>query len=357
MLVVALTAATAAGQPAPQAVDALVAREMGGQKIPGFALGIVRAGRLLRAQGYGLANVELGAPVTTHTLFQSGSVGKQFTAALVLLLAQDGRLALDDPVSKYLADTPPAWQPITIRHLLTHTSGIAEYTDRVDLRREYDEDALLKMAMAAPLDFAPGTRWRYSNTAYAVLGIAIHRATGHFYGDLLRERIFAPLGMATARVISEADIVPGRAAGYRLVEGALKNQEWVSPSLNTTADGALYLSAVDMARWAEALETDVPLAASLRAQMWTPARLGNGEVAAARDGAYGFGWFLGRRGGHPTMEHGGSWQGFQAYIGRFPDQALTVFAFANLGGSDPGAIARAAAALYAPELASASPRP
>lgn len=330
-------------------------REMARQRIPGLALGVVREGSLVRAEGYGLANVELEAPVTPRTMFQSGSVGKQFTAALVLLLAEEGRLGLDDPVSRLLTEAPPGWNDITVRHLLTHTSGIAEYTDRIDLRRDYAEEDLLRTAASAPLDFEPGTRWSYSNTAYAVLGILIQRATGRFYGDLLRERIFSPLGMTTARVISEADIVPARAAGYRLVDGQLKNQEWVAPSLNTTADGALYLSALDMARWAEALERDVPLPAKLRTRMWTPGRLGSGQTARARDGEYGLGWFLTRRAGQPVMEHGGSWQGFQAYIGRFPHQKLTVYAFANLAGSDPGVVARAVAALYAPALASTAP--
>jgi CubicO group peptidase (beta-lactamase class C family) len=347
-------AALATG-PEPSAVDAVVRREMERQHIPGLSLGIVRDGRLIRAEGYGLASVELDAAVTPRTMFQSGSVGKQFAAALVLLLAEEGRLGLDDPVSKWLAEAPARWSGITIRHLLTHTSGIAEYTDSIDLHREYTEEDLLRMAVARPLDFAPGARWSYSNTAYAVLGILIRRVTGRFYGDLLAERIFTPLGMTTARIISEADIVPGRASGYRLVGGQLKNQEWVAPSLNTTADGALYLSALDMARWAEALETDVPLAAALKARMWTPALLSSGRPAEARDAGYGLGWFLTRRAGQPVMEHGGSWQGFQSYIGRFPDQKLTVYAFANLAGSDPGVVARAVAALYAPVLVSPPP--
>jgi CubicO group peptidase (beta-lactamase class C family) len=352
---ISIPVASAAADPPAAEVDAVVRRELARQRIPGLSLGVVRDGRLLRAEGYGLANVELEAPATPRTMFQSGSVGKQFTAALVLLLAAEGRLGLDDPVSKLLPEAPETWRGITVRHLLTHTSGIAEYTDRIDLRRDYTEDQLLRMAGERPLDFPPGTRWSYSNTAYAVLGVLIHRASGRFYGDLLRERIFQPLGMTTARIISEADIVPGRAAGYRLVSGQLKNQDWVAPSLNTTADGALYLSALDMARWAEGLETDVPLPAALRSQMWTPARLPDGTPAAARDGGYGFGWFLTRRAGQPVTEHGGSWQGFQSYIGRFPDQKLTVFAFSNLAGSDPGIIARAVAALYAPVLAAPSP--
>jgi CubicO group peptidase (beta-lactamase class C family) len=355
---VALSAPVRAAEPDAAQVDAVVRREMERQHIPGLSLGIVRNGRLLRAEGYGLANVELDARVTPRTMFQSGSVGKQFAAALVLLLAEDGRLGIDDRVSKWIPEAPAAWSAITVRHLLTHTSGIAEYTDSIDLRREYKEDDLLKMALPRPLDFQPGSGWKYSNTAYAVLGILIGKATGRFYGDLLQERIFGPLGMTTARIISEADIVPGRAAGYRLVGGQLKNQEWVSPSLNTTADGSLYLSALDMARWAEALETNVPLPAALRERMWTAATLADGRAAPAGDGAgYGFGWFLTRRGGQPAMEHSGSWQGFKSYIGRFPAHQLTVYAFANLAEADPGIVVRAVAALYAPGLASPPPSP
>ena len=181
-----ISVAGAAAEPPAGDVDAVVRREMARQRIPGLSLGVVREGRLVRAEGYGLANVELDAPVTPRTMFQSGSVGKQFTAALVLLLAAEGRLGLDDPVAKWVPEAPPAWNGITIRHLLTHTSGIAEYTDRIDLRRDYTEEQLLRMAGQRPLDFEPGTRWSYSNTAYAVLGVLIHRASGTFYGDLLR---------------------------------------------------------------------------------------------------------------------------------------------------------------------------
>ena len=147
-----------ADDPAASEIDAVVTGEMASQHIPGLSIGIVRDGRLLRAEGYGLANVELEAPVTPRTMFQSGSVGKQFTAALVLLLADEGRMGLDDPVSKWLPGAPASWKGITVRHLLTHTSGIAEYTETIDLHREYTEEQLLRRAFTGPLDFAPGTR-------------------------------------------------------------------------------------------------------------------------------------------------------------------------------------------------------
>ena len=141
-----------------------------------------------------------------------------------------------------------------VRHLLTHTSGLSNAVyEKIDLRRDYTEDELTREIAALPLDFAPGDRWSYSNSGYVMLGVLIGKVTGTFYGDLLREKIFEPIGMTTARVISESDIVPNRAAGYQLVDGQLKNQDWVSPLLNTTADGALYVTALDMAEWETAL--------------------------------------------------------------------------------------------------------
>ena len=137
----------------------------------------------------------------------------------------------------------------------------------------------------APLAYLPGTKWEYSNLGYVTLGILIRKVTGQFYGDFLAERVFRPLAMITARVISEADIVPNRAAGYRLVEGKLKNQEWVSPSMNTTADGSLYFTILDLAKWDAALYTDRPLKQPSLAQMWTPVKLDDGTRKA-----YGFGW-------------------------------------------------------------------
>ncbi len=302
---------------------------MARQRVPGLAVAVVSHGRVVKARGYGLANVELQVPATDSTIFQSGSVGKQFTAAAVLLLVEDGKLTLDDPITRFLPEGNAAWQGITIRHLLTHTSGVREYTDAgdsvIDLRHDYSEDQLVRAAARLPLAFAPGSHWRYSNTGYLLLGVVIHRASGLFYGDLLAQRVFWPLGMRTARVISEADIVPNRAAGYRLVEGELKNQEWVAPSLNTTADGALYLTVHDLAAWDRGLTEGRILNPESRALMWTPTRLSDsGSVD------YGFGWRLSPYRGHRAIGHTGSWQGFKAMIQRFPDDSLSVILLANL---------------------------
>ncbi len=335
---------------APAAADELddyVRAEMARARIPGVAIAISHAGKVVRAQGYGLANVEHQVATKPETVFQSGSVGKQFTAMAVLMLADDGKLSLDDPISKHFAGSPAKWKPITIRHLLTHTSGIKDWEGLkyLDLRRDYTEEELVKIAMGLPLDFPPGTQWSYSNTAYVLLGILVHKAGGQFYGDLLQDRVFRPLGMTSTRIINEAEIVPNRAAGYVLDKGVLKNQEWVSPSLNTTADGSLYLTVLDMARWDAALYGTSLVKAETLKQAFTPVRLANGS---SHD--YGFGWDLNEQRGHRLIEHGGSWQGFRSAIARYVEDSLGVFVLANLAEAEPEAMAHVIAGIVEPSL-------
>lgn len=326
-------------------VDDFVAAEMQKQRIPGVSLAVVRNGEIILAKGYGFANVEHQVPVKPETIFQSGSVGKQFTATAVMMLVEDGKLSLDDKISKYLPLAPESWKDITVRHLLTHTAGTTDYPQDFDFRRDYTEDELVKRAAIIPLEFQPGEKHRYSNLGYAMLGVLIGKVAGKFYGDFLEERIFKPLGMDTADIISEADIIPNRAAGYRLVKGELKNQEWVSPTINTTADGSLYLTVLDMAKWDAALYTDKLLKRASYDQMWTPSKFNDGKTHP-----YGFGWALGEVRGHRLIAHGGAWQGFKSFIARFVDDKLTVIVFANLAQANTDAIARGVAAIYNPEL-------
>jgi CubicO group peptidase (beta-lactamase class C family) len=351
-LVMTLQAATASATPqAPPAwlprVDSFIGERMREQKIPGISLAIVKNGAIVATRGYGEANVEHHVPVTAETIFQSGSVGKQFTAAAVMLLVEEGRLALTDSITKYLPDAPASWQPIRVHHLLTHTSGIPDYAvDTFDYRHDATEDQLTRMAYALTLGFEPGAKWEYSNTGYLLLGAIIRAASGKFYGDLLAERVFRPLGMSNARVISEADIVPHRAAGYELVEGQLKNQEWVAPSLNTTADGALYLSALDMIAWDKALRAGALLEPASWQQVYTPVRLNSGETYP-----YGFGWSVSTRAGAPLYSHGGSWQGFRSYIARYLGADVTIILFANLAEADIGELVEGVATIIDPALA------
>jgi CubicO group peptidase (beta-lactamase class C family) len=341
----ALALLAAAPSVRADAVDEYVQAQMKKQKIPGLSLAVVRNGEVVKVQGYGLANVELNVPATAETVYSSGSVGKQFTSAAVMLLVEDGKIGLDDPIRKYLDDAPEAWNDITVRHLLTHTSGIKDYTAQLNLRKDYSDRELVEVAGKNKLDFPPGEQWRYSNTGYALVGVIIKKASGKFYGDILQERVFQPLGMATARIHSEADIIPNRAAGYRLVGGKLKNQEYVSPTLNQTADGSLVFSVLDMAKWDAGLYTEKVLKKSSLEQSWTPVTLKDGRTFP-----YGFGWALGDFRGHKLIEHGGAWLGFQTHIARYVDDKLTVIALANLVGSNPTGIAHGVAGFYEPAL-------
>ncbi len=347
VVLILLSIARAFAQDAATAgkVDEFIKSEMQKQKIPGVSLAVVKGGQTIYTKGYGLANVELRVPVKTETLFQSGSVGKQFTATAVMMLVEEGKINLEDKIAKYFADAPDAWKNITVRHLLTHTSGLANDFPFENYKRDFTETEIIKLAATFPLDFEPGEKWSYSNVGYKLLGVLIGKVTGKFYGDFLQERIFKPLNMTTAQIISEADIVPNRAAGYRIVKGELKNQDWVSPTMNTTADGSLYLTVLDMAKWDAALYGEKLLKKSSLEQMWTPVKLNDGKTYP-----YGFGWALGEVNKHPVIEHGGAWQGFKSFIARYPNDKLTVIVFANLAETNPTKLAHGIAGIYNAEL-------
>jgi CubicO group peptidase (beta-lactamase class C family) len=281
-------------------------------------------------------------------------MGKQFTATAVMMLVEEGKIHLDDPITKYFADAPPAWKQVTVRRLLSHTGGFGDYPKNFNFRRDLTEAQWLKIIEGIPLAYRPGTTFAYSNLGYLTLGILIHRVSGEFYGDFLQQRVFQPLGMTTTRIISEADIVPNRAAGYRLVKGELKNQEWVAPALNTTADGSLYFSILDLEKWDAALNDRKLLKQSSFHEMWTPAKLINGK---ANPGGYGFGWFMDSIRGHHIIEHSGGWQGFTTNISRYVDDRLTIVILTNAEHGAPDDLTHHVAALYIPELAPLPEKP
>lgn len=326
-------------------VDEFIKAEMQKQKIPGVSVAVIRNGEIIHVKGYGYANVEHQVPVKPETIFQSGSVGKQFTAMAIMILVEDGKLGLDDKINKYFTDAPSEWSNITVRHLLTHTSGMQGYPEDLDFRADYTEDSLYKRIKTVPLAFQPGEKWAYSNLGYVMLGILINKVSGKFYGDFLKERVFTPLAMATARIITEYDIVPNRAAGYLLMNGELKNQRWVSPTINTTADGSLYLTALDMAKWEAGLNAGKLLKKENYNAMWTPVKLNSGKTHP-----YGFGWAINSINGKQLIEHGGTWQGFKTTITRYPEKKLTVIVFANLREAVPEKLARGILEMYNPEL-------
>jgi CubicO group peptidase (beta-lactamase class C family) len=329
----------------PAAIDRYVRAELARQRVPGLSVAILRGDSLLLVGSYGFANIEHHVRATDSTVYKMGSVTKQFTAAAVVMLSEQGRLHLDDSITQYVPEGSAAWRGITIRHLLTHTSGIPEYPDSLDWQRDYTEEEFVRLAATLPLQFDPGKSWAYSSTGYVLLGVIIHRVTGTFYGDFLREHIFRPLGMATARINSETDIVPNRAAGYHFVNDTLKNRDWVSPSINSTADLGLSLSVRDVIRWITGLDHGMVLSPADLEASWTPVRLNAGDSYP-----YGLGWHITQLRGYRRIGHSGSWQGFQTTIQRFPDFHVTVVVLANLAEAKSEAIAFGIAGLIEPRL-------
>lgn len=326
-------------------IDEYINSEMRSQKIPGVAVAIIRDGRILLAKGYGLSNLEHQIPVKPETVFQSGSLGKAFTVTAVMMLVEDGKISLNDKLIKYFADAPKEWNDITIRHLLEHTSGMTGYPEQFDFRIDRSEEDLYNSIKNIPLAFKLGEKRGYSNLGFVLLGILVKKVTGKFYGDFLNERIFQPLNMTTARVISEADIISNRASGYRIVNDQLKNQEWVAPSLNITADGALYLSILDVAKWEAALNSQKLLTEKSYKAMWTNLITNDGVQQP-----YGFSWQIERINGKLIIEHSGGWQGFNANFSRYPAEKLAVIVFTNLRGVNPISLTRGIQEIYQPEL-------
>ncbi len=313
-------------------IDSFVRSELARQRIPGMSVAVLRGDSLLLARGYGYGNVEHHVPATESTVYEVGSVSKQFTAAAVVMLSEQGRLSLEDPIVRFLPEGSATWPRVTIRHLLKHTSGIPEDTT-LDWRRDYTENEFVRLVAAQPLDFEPGDRESYSSTGYALLGVIIHRVTGVFYGKFVGDHIFRPLGMRTARVNSDTDIVPNRAAGYYFENDTLRNHEWVSPSIGATADLGLSFSVRDLAQWAIGLNHGKVLSRAGLEASWTPVRLNDGGTYP-----YGFGWYLTQQRGYRRIGHSGAWRGFRANIQRYPDFDITVIVLANLAQASAEAI-------------------
>jgi len=281
---------------------------------------------LLHAAGYGA-----GAP---ETVYQSASLGKHFTAALALVLAASGEgPPLDTSVAPYLPEVPEPWSGITLRHLLSHTGGIpGSGYESLDFGRDYTDSELVSAISAGgPLEFEPGTAWRYSNAGYVLAGIAIGRSTGTFYGDLLQDRIFRPLGMTTATVTG-----PGAPVGYIREGGHLVPAEYVSPTLNRLADGGLCLSALDWVRWDAALWGDW---SGRVGEMFRETRLASGLPSG-----YGLGWSLSAGEHGRVAEHDGGWQGFSTAMVRYLDEGVSAVALANVADADATALVHQLAA-------------
>ncbi|HEX7329960.1 MAG TPA: serine hydrolase [Pyrinomonadaceae bacterium] len=323
-------------------VDDYVKRQMERQHVPGVSILVVKDSKVVKSQGYGLANVELNVAVTPDTVFKIGSVSKQFIASGIMLLVQDGKISLDDNISKFLEGTPDTWKPITVRHLLTHTSGIVREAPGFDPLKIQNDADVIKTAYSLPLQFTPGEKYEYCNVGYFSLAEIISKVSGKSWGDFLHERVFAPLGMNSTRTTTMTDLVPNRANGYVWRNGKLQN---ASIYFALRPSGAFLSTVSDLAKWDAALQTGELLKQSTLAQMWTPVKLNNGTTHP-----YGFGWELEPVGGHKRVNHGGSLPGFRAQLTRFIDDKVTVVVLTNGDNANPGAIALGVANFYIPGL-------
>lgn len=336
-------------------VDDYLTAEMEKRHIPGLSLAVMRNGRIVKMRGYGRASVELDVPATADTVYEIGSVTKQFTATLAMLLAGENRLALEERIGAYLPDLPEAWKSVTVRHLLTHTSGIKSYTSLPDFgkwaRSDRTPEEIIGLVAAAPPDFAPGERYAYNNTGYFLLGLILQKVAGKPYGELLRERIFGPLAMTATRVNDLRAILPHRASGYTWEQNQLRNAEYTSMTWPFAA-GALVSTVRDLARWEQALAAHTILPRATLERMWTPATLADGTPTG-----YGFGWAVGERNGRRRISHAGGITGFTCDISRFPEDGITVIVLTNTDAADPSALAAGVAGRYVPALAPLAAKP
>lgn len=337
-------------------IDAYVRQQMSAWHIPGTAVAVIRRGKVMLAKGYGFANVESKTPVTPDTAFEVLSVGKEFTATAVMILVEAGKLSLQQPISTYLPTLPETWKPITIRQLLSHTSGIPDYTDapgffaRAAIPASPDE--LLGEIKDRPLQFVPGTRFRYSNSNYYLLGRAIEAISGEPFDRLMTEHVFGPCGMTTTRMDDFRDIVPNRATGYHwlgadadrmpaLVSGyhghknVLQNAVPVDPSRKWAAGGFI-TTLRDLIRWDANRLLKSPTVKEMRTEVL---------------GSYGLGQELHMVRGHHVAGHQGGGLAFNATIARYVDDGVTVIVLCNQTSAPSEAIANHIAAMAIPSLA------
>lgn len=285
---------------------------------------VARGDEILLSKGYGDANLEWRIPNTTTTKFRLGSLTKQFTAALILLLEERGQLAIDDPLGKHVADIPAAWSGITLHHLLTHTSGIPNVTSLPEFAKYQLSATTVEKTIALvrdkPLDFAPGERMTYSNSGYLVLGHVIERVTGQDYASFLKANILDPLGMADTGLDSNATVMARRAAGYTPGPDGLVNAGFAHMSVPHAA-GAMYSTAEDLLRWERGLFGGKLLSPGSLRKMTTPFK-----------NNYALGVSVITLNGKTRITHGGGIQGFNTALAYDPDARITVVVLANVNG-------------------------
>jgi CubicO group peptidase (beta-lactamase class C family) len=296
------------------------------------AILLARDGKVLLSKGYGMANFEDETPNTPQTKFRLGSITKQITAMATLILQERGKLSVQDSVCKYVENCPPGWQPVTIHHLLTHTSGIPNVTSFPDFRKikMFPSSPLESIAAFKdkPLEFAPGEKFTYSNSGYILLGYIVERAAGQAYADFLRENIFQPLGMKNTDYDVNSAIVKHRASGYTRGANGIANADYINMTIPFAA-GGLYSTVEDLYLWDRAFYTEKLVSKKSLEAMNTPFKNG-----------YGYGVGIGEQYGLKVIEHGGGIEGFSTDLARFPVENATVIVLSNIESANTGGVAK-----------------
>jgi CubicO group peptidase (beta-lactamase class C family) len=292
---------------------------------------VAKDGKTIIDQGYGSADLEWNIPNTPAVKFRLGSLTKQFTAASILLLEERGKLKVEDPISKYMPDAPPAWSKITIYHVLTHTSGIPSFTSFPDYATTEWKDTtpteLVARFRDKPLDFEPGTKFSYSNSGYVLLGYLIEKISGQTYADFLQQNIFTPLNMTDTGIDSNSAIIPQRAQGYTPSPHGVHHAGYISMTIPLSA-GAIYSTTGDLLKWEQAL---------YGGKLLTPASLTKMTTPFKSD--YAFGLSVRTVDGHKIITHNGGIEGFNTSLNYYPDDKLVVIVLGNLNGGAPDQIA------------------
>ncbi len=348
-----LSSLSLAAAPPPdlsQKIDAEAAKFLAEPGAAGLSIAVARNNDIIFSKAYGQADVELAVPASPDSIFRIGSVTKQFTAAAIMRLVEQGKISLDAEVQTYLPDFPKKQWPVTIRQILTHTSGIWSYTSNPKFM---ERDASLELTPAEliatfadkPLDFEPGTQWRYSNSAYYLLGEVIEKASGKPYATYVQEEFFTPLGLTHTRYESNSEIIPGRAQGYSVKQGKLINDKSIGADVPGAA-GSLLSTAADLVRWEIALSEGKVVKPDSFKEMTTSVVLPGGK-----DTRYGFGLQIAEWQGHKRISHGGGIFGFNSMLFTLPPDdknpdALTVAVLSNSEAANSGKLADAIA-MYA----------
>lgn len=313
--------------------------------LPGAAVLVAQEGRPLLRKAYGMANLELGVPLRPEMVFRIGSVTKQFTAAAILMLLEEGKLALDDPLEKFLPGYPVHGHTITVEHLLTHTSGIQSYTGMPDFEKVMTRDMtpteMVDFFKGQPMEFAPAKRYNYNNSGYFLLGVIIEKLAGVSYAEFLQQRIFDPLEMKNTYYDDPKRIIPNRASGYAKDNETLINDRYLSMTQPFSA-GALASTVDDLLAWDSALYTEKLVSRESLQRAWTPYRLADGKELH-----YGYGWGLHTYQGSTWIEHGGGINGFLCQAIRLPQEKLYVAVLTNTTApkTGPSEVANRAAAI------------